>query len=672
MLIKSDTKNKFLKMLEGSVFDSPTTFITELLQNSQRSSSKNVHIFLENDILTIEDDGCGLKKPESILTFDYSEWKTTQGFGIGFWSILAIPNLESVEIFSNKHHIYMDIEKVKNDLEVETNTETENHKGFKVVLKSSYFINNFDCLKEKVEEEGRYMPYKIFFNNEDIVQCNLIDEIRGLNYHKYFNTRLFQANLEISRHSYYPTVYFEKRKVCQLFVLPHVTGVIELKPNAVNLKEPDRKAIVYNDKRYKLEDKLRECIVILYKEFLASADNDDINNFADAIEEYLELKDFEKYLFVDESISLSLKDTLKSSIDSNEVNVKEALDILNKESNEEWVLSDKTISDIDIDNSIFDENNLVIGKYEDSTEDTDINSIEKYNKVIINDKVFIRKDKSSNIHQEEEIVEPDEIPSDCLEVASDKTENNIDTSDFQAEVTPNELKSVTNLAVKKVEKNPGTFLKDILKKNKACMWVKSEEIDEYINFVSLAEYNGIKVLKAKNNLFVKYFESKGVPHVSEVNNLVISDDTINNMYCKTLKEEMFILLLEPIRKHFDLPKNIFKLGDITSKIYIDINGRKVKTQSIKNTPNNIEIFGLRYGEFIILDRKAMNLKKFNISIDKNNFSIGKNEFKCLMNNIDTIAHELAHYLYGTVDNTTNHYKAETALRKEITEIYLNY
>lgn len=38
--------------------------------------------------------------------------------------------------------------------------------------------------------------------------------------------------------------------------------------------------------------------------------------------------------------------------------------------------------------------------------------------------------------------------------------------------------------------------------------------------------------------------------------------------------------------------------------------------------------------------------------------------------LKTVAHELAHYLYGTIDNTINHYTKESMIYNEILEMYV--
>lgn len=53
-------------------------------------------------------------------------------------------------------------------------------------------------------------------------------------------------------------------------------------------------------------------------------------------------------------------------------------------------------------------------------------------------------------------------------------------------------------------------------------------------------------------------------------------------------------------------------------------------------------------------------------------TIGKNELKCLMYNLDTITHELAHVLYKTTDNTKEHFLAQIKIQEQITKLYIKY
>lgn len=593
MRIKSNTKNKIKKMLEGKIFDNPMIFITELLQNSYRAKAENIRISIDEDIIEFEDDGVGLKKPESLLTLDTSEWDSTnEGFGIGFWSVLGIPNVESVEILSKNHRIYLDVEKLNEDLDVLVEKTEDYFDGFKVILKSNYFMTWEYSIIEEIQKEGRFIPIDIFINDEPLKQEDLFHKVSG-EYTKVFNNRLFTAKLSVSeKSSSFPEIYYEYRLVDKCYHFQYVSGVIHLKSGAVQLKEPDRKSIIYNDAFYSFRKKVLECIHNLYKDFVKdiSEDIEKVDKYSDVINKYLTTKDFENFLYID-------KDVIKVDLSS----------MKNNENKEELVENNNNSNEDD----------------EISIEETALNS---------------------------------------LDLSNFEVNNNEDIHVVQ---------NKTNGVIKEVKNNSKMKLKDFIKKNQLSLWVNSNEIDKYSDFIGLAKYYGIEVLVSKNSLFENFFISKSIPHIRELEDCITSEYKITNNNPKTKKEESFLMMLEPIRKEYNLPANTFKIGDIYNKVTININ-KKQKVNVLKNKINEINIYGVANGCSIVFDRRAMNLKKFNISLDKDNPIIGKNEMKCLLYNISTIAHELAHLLYKTTDNTDYHFKMEQKLISEIGQIYMNY
>lgn len=623
MKLKSNTKGKLEKILKGTVFDSEKTFLTEILQNSYRAKAKNVYFYIEENKLKIVDDGCGLKNPESILTFDYSEWDSTdEGFGMGIWSILNIPNLEYVKMLSRKYKIEFSVEDLKENLEANV-TNTENFsKGFIIELYSDYFITEYESIISTIKEVGKYLSLDIFINDEKIHQESIFNSIEGSDsdYEEYFNNRLFKAKL-ITDSCAYGTLklFYEDRFVKNLYSNQYVSGIICLKKNALDLKEPDRKSIIDNDKKIKFQDKLDECIKTLYKNFTNNLNYEDenfdslINSYDEAINYYLPVKYYSKLLFIN-GIPMSTE------------NKKEAY------SNE--VINDNTKTSL--------ETNVNTIKSEINT-----NANENNKNVITNNSNNTINDNEETIKLKEEIA------------ISNIPNNNIDT------ITP--FESITHYNRNKTQIN----IRDFIKKNKILMWVRAEEVEEYSDAISLAEYNGIKVLKTKNVLYENFFDEAGIKHISKIDCCIKKSYSFSNTFCKTNKEEDMLLLLEPIRIHYGLKEGVFRICDISSITDIRLNEKSHKKIITKNTANRIEIFGITDYNTIMLDRKALSLKKFNIKVDKNDFKIGINELKCLMYNLNTIAHELAHLLYHTVDNTPKHYQMEAMLMQEITELYIN-
>jgi Zn-dependent peptidase ImmA (M78 family) len=95
-------------------------------------------------------------------------------------------------------------------------------------------------------------------------------------------------------------------------------------------------------------------------------------------------------------------------------------------------------------------------------------------------------------------------------------------------------------------------------------------------------------------------------------------------------------------------------------------GKNLYRRVVRNRPWDIKIYGMTDHHSIYLDRTALGLKNYAISSGEH---IGVNELKALLNAIPTIAHELAHFLYDTTDNTVEHYKAIESLQQKIAKLY---
>ena len=119
---------------------------------------------------------------------------------------------------------------------------------------------------ERVMLDGELQTAKVYFNGELVKHRDLLEEVEG-DFVKDFKNNLFTARLSIEKGFNYPVVYYEKRRVNNIYI-PSVVGVVEIGKDTLTLQEPDRKNIIYDDKRHKFEDKLLECRKELYKDFI--------------------------------------------------------------------------------------------------------------------------------------------------------------------------------------------------------------------------------------------------------------------------------------------------------------------------------------------------------------------------------------------------------------------
>ena len=156
--IKSDTKGKLEKMINGVVFSDPYVFVTEFFQNSYRAKATEVKVDIDFELgkITFSDNGKGLRRPTDLLTLDYSNWETTnEGFGIGFWSWLGFEmkdeDMEGInevvcEIKSNEYIMNMSKKQLFRNFQPEADVETLEAPvdGFSVTLYSDIIKNK--CL----------------------------------------------------------------------------------------------------------------------------------------------------------------------------------------------------------------------------------------------------------------------------------------------------------------------------------------------------------------------------------------------------------------------------------------------------------------------------------------------------------------------------------------------
>lgn len=653
--ITSDTKGKLKKIVEGVVYSDPLVFVTELFQNSYRAKAKIISIEHYNDTLIFSDDGSGLRKPSNLLTLDYSAWDTTdEGYGIGFWSILAIPNLETVVVKSKNWVITINVsEMLRSDIPSATVEECEEfYDGLSVELKSQYIDEHAAIIKNRVYEDGELMEFDVYYNNSIIDKKNLLEEVDGV-YTKEFHNRLFDAKFAINNYSFkYPNLYYEKRLVGTFYGgNNYVSGVIEMKKKALNLREPDRRAYTHDEKCDAFSKKINQCVKELYLDFLANTDQKVIDEYADAISEILDVSDYEKFLLVDDEIIIE-----KSS----ERDIEFAIEAVSK------TVAFKSL--VDYVSSLSNKNQLTF--FDDSMSDNDKRNVNLLlNKLADEDYVWVNtgivdNDTSSWAGEvTEDIINNAEVIviggirfEKRLKKAVDLEDYAEDDSESSSEISFTDRKTKIE-TVKLIDK---------IKKYRRKVWIKASELDEYAELIAKAEYYKVKVLTAKNMLFENVFLKHNIPHISELKNGLKKTCIKKNVALKTGKEENFISLLHPICQYYKLPYNTFRIANLSVIIETILDEKVIDREVVENRKDDINIYGICEDDIVYLDRRALGLNRFSITCER----FGINEFKAVCANLTTIAHELAHLLYGTEDNTVEHYKVSIQLEEEICRLLL--
>lgn len=658
--IKSDTQGKLNKMIKGVVFSDRLVFITEFFQNSYRAQSSIVEVELnkEEGYMVFKDNGIGLDNPDSLLLLDYSAWNsTTEGFGLGFWSWLCFDKVDSelnrnvvAEVASKNYRFKIDKFKImESDLDINIEVIDEYIAGFEVRLYSELFKdeNLYYDIIYRVQKDGKYMPYKVILNGNEIEQEEILRDLSG--FYKKYSNNLFDAVLKIEKHFSYITMYYEKREVRDLYTLQNVSGYLELKPNALNLKEPDRRDYVYDEKYSAFKEKLQECGKDLFKEFVKTASNEEINEMADAISEYLEVKDYEKYLDID--------------------------DIIFEIEEEERTIPTKKVEDY----------------YAEQDEEVLKRILENRNSRIKINNIEITDDMSENINkllnsisvEDEKWVETSKLELDTSKwIEGELTENDLKSKKelvidgkVWVKYNKNELENlekedeevVETIKVSKEKKvKKKSSIVEVLGKTKKKVWIKSSELEDLEDIIAKSEYYGIKVFVAKNVLYEKVFEARGVAHITEIENGIVKKNIIKNVKIKSKKEQAIIDILQPICEYYNLPSDTFLIGDLGMYVETTLNNQVVHREIQENSKTEFLVKGITDGSHIYLDRKALRLNRFSLSRAE---SFGKVEYKLLLTVLRTVSHELAHLLYETNDNTLHHYEKQDMIMDELEALY---
>ena len=591
---ESSTFGKLNKIKNGNVFSDSFVFIKEFLQNCQRSKSKNVLInFGEKDgvgYFSCYDDGCGCKNPKNIFTLDYSQWESTnEGFGIGFLSCLAIPNLKEIEIKSKDWIATVDVEDlfINENLDVSVIKNMNSITGFYVELTSEWFKENKYEIMDYIQNVGKFLSLNIIVNGNKIDQIDLITNFKNSTsdvYYMEFHNSLFDGIISVSDCSYGQLkLYYEDRYVTELY-FPYLGGLIIPKYNKITLREPDRESYQRDYKWYKIKEKIEECAKTLYKEYIRLYGVKE-NCCIEGIGNYLETKDFQKYL---------------------------KLSFLEDDFNEDILMFDDEVQEEYCTNE--EENSYIDESFNENTSN-----------------IILKPVIKENFKEENQVICNYSTCNSFYEA-----DNTLVLNDFQKK-------------------------KNLLKKS---IWVRAKETEEYKNMIAKARYCGIPVIVTDNVLQERVLQEKNIAHISILDDVLKEIIIKNNVELKNANEIAFIEFLEPICKYFHLEYDTFRIANLETIREFSHNDEIVMRTKEKNTKNNIVTYGLCDGRHIYLDRNALKLSKFKI---KNCSKATK--YALLLKVSRTIAHELAHYLYNTTDNTVLHYKKEQLIWDKIISLY---
>ncbi len=650
--ITIDVIAKLKKIYEGKTFSDRLVLITELFQNSQRARAKKVDIDIGNGSMSFKDDGLGSKTPGDILKLDYSNWESTdEGFGIGLWSWLAIEGIQGIKIRSNKWAISLTVDKIfnENNLNAAVELGLEKIKGFEVTIYSHKFHRENEVLLKRIVSDAETQNFDVFINGNKIDKKDLYEEAKKHPFCKTYSNRLFTATLYPERYGGVD-VYYERRLIDNFYPSEYIGGVCEVNKKTLTLQEPDRKNVIRDNNRTVFMQKLEECRKDLYLDIVKSGDPRDIEEYSYQIDAVLDVEDYEGYLLADDLI-LEVKTDIRNVEDINPANKQRAFNRLLDE-----------ISGRNLQLSLTD--NIGTGEDEQLIEKL-LNTSSTY-------KWIKNRDAIDNpVYPIEEFDNVDEIAENVVLLSiGDAIYRKVNIEEHLDSFSEENEEVTSSKTVKTVKsKKKKDSLRNILKKTIRKVWVKSNEVEDYQDLIAKVEYYGVKVFISKNILHERVFRNNNVPYITDIESGIKKTNFKWGVELRTKKEEKFIKLLMPICSYYGLPYNTFKIGYLKLMVETVLDNRVIHREVIENKKGQIVLFGLTDGNTIILDRRALGLNRFNLNGPGT--GLGVNEYKALMANLKTVAHELAHLIYKTEDNTKEHAQMEDLIYDEIVGVYLS-
>lgn len=564
--IKVNVINELKKIRKGVTYSSITTVLDEIIQNSQRAKATELEINVEELRISIKDNGIGCKDLSKVFEKSSSGWGLDEAFGEGFFSAFIA---DKIIVKSFDKMVVIDVlDVIENEnLHFDIVPSDEYIDGFKTILEGKKIAENIFTLKGHLLEIGKVLPFKVTLNGKVLPKEKLtaLKDGESGEFTIEVNNEIYEGTLTVDSSWRGIETFYEYRKVNNIWK-GGAFGKIQFKQNAVTLKAPDRKDIVFDEKRKKFEEQLEKDIKMLYKKFVQNADDKAINKYAEYIDRILEVDEYIPYL----TLSNDLTDLSKH---------------MNTEELEEVKKSAVT--------------------------EEEIKQLE----------ALLEKVKPTR--QEESVV---------------STSRALTTKEKK------EVESITKLG----------------KQKNKMVWVKASEVNSLKEKIAEIEYYGFEVIVAKNVLYEKAFNRLGIKHISEFEKEIETEFKLDRVDLITKKEQRVMWLLEKIERNWHIP-DTFRIADIEMRVIVKTMGKVVKKEK-----KSVE--GLTKDGKIYLDRRSLKLSKYRVDKwDSPNLTL--HDLRFLLRNCDTIAHELAHLLYGTSDNTINHYQAQAKISRELADIF---
>jgi hypothetical protein len=560
--VRSNIAGDIVKIRKGVVFKEYATVIDELLQNCQRAKAKNIRIEVLDNRLVIEDDGVGCADPQALFEKNTSAWMDEdEAFGEGFFSVFLLA--DRLKVRSHDWELKVDVLDMlaTKNMFIDVVDGLEFHDGFKVEIEGDTVANRNWELKHEVRQIAPIMAQKVVMNDDELEKIDLISKTSPNDV--LVDNELFSAVLTPA--TGYSTIqyYYEDRPVREDYV-NGAKGKVMIKKGKVTLKAPDRKEFIYDDKLRALVDKVTQEVRNMYREFIQTATDEELDQFETPINEYLEVEEYARVLAVSE-------------------------------------------------------------------------------------KLFKAKDDEEVVDQEE---------------GSNEVPKWVDLPDlFEAIKNIEKVNTTYELEGTARARRPEGMLERLFKKHKKVLYVPTGEVETYEKDIREAEYSGFSIVYAKNRLYEKAFAFYGVSSIADFDKLIEEEYVIEKAEPRSKKELRFLALMKRVEQFYGMKENSIKLANLDKIMKLKETGEVMSTEGE-------EVHGLcdRLNGLVYIDRDIVKFPEYRAQ-EPDYPTVTSHDYRVLLRVQQTLAHELAHLLYGFADNTLEHSQAMAKIGYELAELF---
>ena len=569
-----------MKKLRTVTYGDRLAWIEELIQNTQRAGAKNVWITTERDKFIIEDDGVGLDNPQVLFEKSTSGWgeevSSQNPFGEGFFSTLMVAN--KIKVRSIGFEAVFDVRKMfeQNTLDCITTKGSARRNGFVVELTDLEDEYDVWTVEQRVREVAQFISGINFYLNGKRLEHKKFTDTDGSPFAKVIDNeyvvgwiRPFKWGSEDGYVGDGYKVYAQERFVKEIYA-SGLKGTVLLKEGKVDLRSPDRKEIIRNEKAQKFIDAMNKEIKEMFKGVLIKGGDEDIDKYADLIDRYVPVEEYKPLIkFIYATDNEKFKEIIEK-------------------------IKDKA----------------------DAGEQIDFTQIAE--EVEMEEQAIV-----------EELELRNEVPKATETVTVERPEPQV---------------------VERVK--TGSELRE----EKITFYVKKSELDLYVDKLSLAEYYQIPVIIVRNRLEERVLERlENFLHIKELRERVELSAHLKRVGAIDEVEERALWIFEVISKGLGFDKSPFRIGDMTVYKETKVGGEEI----VKEAEPALAV---ARGSEIYIDRGCLKKNKLATS---NRKGLTNKDRAFVVANMEVIAHELAHVMYGVTDNTKEMYQAQLEITNKI-------